>query len=274
MNGQDESQQEARSDSVVPSSDPGKALGAFMSSVFFSQGGSWSEQDQARLNSFFRHWLEMLKAEMAEKEQTIIEIAQRLDMQDEKISTRVESDEFQGLLRKGFRDWAGAESEVKRTYVRNILTNAAAADLVSDDVVRLFIDWLKTYSEFHFSVIAVIYNSAGSTRATVWEELGRQAVRENSAEADLFKLLFRDLSTGSIIRQHRETDYNGNFINKPPVRRATKQSSYPKVAKSAFDDAESYELTELGQQFVHYAMTDVPVKITYSNTSTTKERAD
>ena len=242
----------------------GKALGAFMSSVFFSGGGSWSEQDQTRINSFLRHWLDMLKAEMAEKEQTIIEIVQRLNMQDEKIASRVASDEFQGLLRKGFRDWAGAESQVKRTYIRNILSNAAAAEFVSDDVVRLFMDWLKTYSEFHFSVVSVVYNSAGSTRSSIWEDLGKEPVRENSAEADLFKLLVRDLTIGGIMRQHRETDYAGNFIKKVPVRRAKGASPYPQVAKSAFDDAESYELTELGQQFVHYAMTDLPVKIAYN----------
>jgi hypothetical protein len=34
--------------------------------------------------------------------------------------------------------------------------------------------------------------------------------------------------------------------------------------KSAFDDAEQYEVTALGQQFVHCAMTDVPVKINYA----------
>jgi hypothetical protein len=32
---------------------------------------------------------------------------------------------------------------------------------------------------------------------------------------------------------------------------------------SAFDDNESYELTQLGQQFVHYAMTDIPPKIEF-----------
>jgi hypothetical protein len=33
--------------------------------------------------------------------------------------------------------------------------------------------------------------------------------------------------------------------------------------KSAFDREEKYELTDLGQQFVHYAMTDLPLKIEY-----------
>jgi len=33
--------------------------------------------------------------------------------------------------------------------------------------------------------------------------------------------------------------------------------------KSAFDDGEQYELTALGEQFVHYAMTDLPPKIEF-----------
>ena len=35
--------------------------------------------------------------------------------------------------------------------------------------------------------------------------------------------------------------------------------------KSAFDDSEQYELTALGEQFVHYAMTEVTLKITYGS---------
>ena len=75
--------------------------------------------------------------------------------------------------------------------------------MVSDDVVKLFMDWVKTYSGFHFQVVAKIYNNAGITRAGVWEALGREPVREDSADADLFRLLFHDLSTGRVIRQHR-----------------------------------------------------------------------
>ena len=85
----------------------------------------------------------MLKAEAAEKQRTIIEIAQRLDMHDEAIADRVASDEFQSLLRKGFRDWPGAESEEKRVLMRNILSNAGATRVVSDDVVKLFMEWVK-----------------------------------------------------------------------------------------------------------------------------------
>jgi hypothetical protein len=224
--------------------------------------GAWGEKEQERVNRFVEHWLKMLAEEMKEKERTIIEMMSRLDMQDEEIAKRVESAEFQSILRKAFRDWAGTESEEKRVFVRNVLVNAAASKLTTDDVINLFLKWIKDYSEFHFEVVGAIYNNAGITRGEVWRKLGRPAVREDSAEADLFKLLFRDLSTGGIIRQHRETDYAGNFVAKrkpPPTPKGT-----TKVMKSAFDDTEAYELTALGEQFVHYAMTDLPPKIQFS----------
>jgi hypothetical protein len=131
-------------------------------------------------------------------------------------------------------------------------------------VVSLFIEWLQRYSEFHFTVIGEIYRNPGSTRGEIWEELGKGAVREDSAEADLFKLLVRDLSTGGIIRQHRETDSAGRFVvvRRTPQRRSSSKSV--RAMKSAFDDSEQYELTALGQQFVHYAMTELSIKITYA----------
>jgi hypothetical protein len=39
--------------------------------------------------------------------------------------------------------------------------------------------------------------------------------------------------------------------------------------KSAFEDPKGYELKELGQQFVHYAMTDLPLRIEFKNTELT-----
>ena len=41
---------------------------------------------------------------------------------------------------------------------------------------------------------------------------------------------------------------------------------------SAFDEKEGYELTELGKQFVHYAMTDLPPKIEFSQDVETEEK--
>jgi hypothetical protein len=222
---------------------------------------AWSEREQAKINNFLHHMMEMLAAEMREKEKTILEITARIDMQDEKISERIKSPAYRALLRKAFRDWAGTESEEKRIFIRNILTNAAGSTIASDDVVKLFLEWIKDYSELHFAVIGAIYNSAGITRGGVWRKLGREPVREDSSDADLFRLIFRDLSTGGIARQHRETDYNGQFLAKRNATPAPKGSV--KVMKSAFDEEEQYELTALGDQFIHYAMTNLPLKLEY-----------
>jgi len=234
----------------------------FAGGLLSAAAGAWSENEQGKVNSFLQEWLRMLKDEIKEKEITILEIVARLDMHDEEIANRMKSDEYQSLLRKTFREWSGAESEEKRQYIRNILANAAATSVASDDVIRLFIDWLKNYSELHFHVIGAIYNSSGISRGETWIKIGKEAVREDSADADLYKLLFRDLSTGSIIRQHKEKTFDGRFLKEMPQRKP-KGISTSREMKSAFDTEEQYELTELGSQFVHYAMTDLPLKIEY-----------
>ena len=113
----------------------------------------------------------MVHDEIREKEQTIVEITSRLDLHDQKISDRITSTSFQSLLKKSFREWPAAESEDKRILLRNLLSNAAASSISSDDVVRLFIDWLGTYSPFHFEVVAAIYNSSGISRGAVCDLL-------------------------------------------------------------------------------------------------------
>jgi hypothetical protein len=137
---------------------------------------------------------------------------------------------------------------------------SAASKAASDDVVRLFIDWINLYSDFHFQVIGEIRNR-GISRGAIWDNLGKPGVREDSAEADLLKMLVRDLSTGSVIRQRRETDYAGNFLRKQPAR--SRRGQAPRTAKSAFDETDPYELTDLGQQFVHYAMNETTAKIEF-----------
>jgi hypothetical protein len=234
----------------------------FAGGLLSAAAGAWSEHEQEKVNSFFKEWVKMLGDEIREKERTILEIVARLNIHDEEISKRMKSSEYQSLLKKTFREWSGAESEEKRQYIRNILSNAAATSLTSDDVVRLFIDWLKNYSEMHFHVVKAIYNSGGISRGEVWEKIGKKVVREDSADADLYKLLFRDLSTGGIIRQHKEKTLDGRFLKETPQKRPRGYTA-SRETKSAFDKEEKYELTDLGQQFVHYAMTDLPLKIEY-----------
>jgi hypothetical protein len=104
----------------------------FAGGLFSAAAGAWSENEQEKVNKFFKQWLKMLEDEIKEKEQTVLEIMARLDMHDEKATKRLESKEYQSLLKKTFREWSGAESEDKRKCIRNILANAAATTLTSD----------------------------------------------------------------------------------------------------------------------------------------------
>lgn len=200
----------------------------------------------------------MQEDEIREIGTTIMEVMSRLDLNDEEIRRRLESPEYLKIIKKCFRDWSAAESEEKRVLVRNLLVNAAATTICSDDVVRLFVRWIETYSEVHFKVLRCIYKSPGCTRGDIWQNVGGARTREDSSEADLFKLLIFDLSTGHLVRQHRPTDYYGNFIKQPPKKRSGASSA---TLTSAFDEEKSYELTELGTQFVRYTMEGVMPKL-------------
>jgi len=225
----------------------------FAGGVFGAAAGAWSEAEQEHWNKVFRSWLKLQEDELREIGITIAEILSRINLNDESVSLRIESPEYLSLLKKCFRDWAAAESEEKRVMVRNLLTAAAVYRICPDDVLRMFVQWIETYSEGHFKVMKFIYKHSGCTRAEIWAAVRGERVREDSSEADLFKLYIHDLSTGHVIRQHRETDYYGNFV-KTQTRARTNQSG---LMKSAFDHEKPYELTELGTQFVRYTVEGV-----------------
>lgn len=230
-------------------------------------GGVWSEAEQDRINKIFATWLKLQEDEIKEIGKTMFEVLIRLDQNDENVRKRIESPEYLSLVKKCFRDWSAAESEQKRQFIRNLLANAAATTLTSDDVLRLFVEWIETYSELHFKVISTVYKNPGFSRFQIWRQIYGDSVREDSAEADLFKLIVNELSVGHIIRQHREVDYSGRFVKSRPQRTRTSDSQY---YTSAFDDAKEYELTNLGRQFVHYTMNEIVPKIEYNPNKNTQ----
>jgi len=200
-------------------------------------------------------WLQEHQRKIESLAATLDQIAERFETLGEQIDERVQSEEYLNLVRRAFRTWDQTDTDEKRKYVGNLVTNAGGTRLCSDDVVRLFIDWLNTYHEAHFAVIREIYKNAGATRYDIWMEIhGEEIPREDSADADLYRLLIRDLSTGGVIRQARETTVDGKFLRRHPRRGRT---PLPKTMEAAFEDAKPCVLTALGQQFVHYAMGDV-----------------
>lgn len=225
-------------------------VGGFLAaaaSIHTDEGAHRTDQLQTQWLDEHRKKLELLRG-------TLDDVSQRFEKLGPTIEERIQAPEYLALVRQVFRTWDHAETDDKRRYVANLLANAAGSQLCSDDVVRLFVSWLDLYHEAHFAVIREIFKNPGSTRYDIWTELHGQLPREDSAEADLYKLLIRDLSTGGVIRQARDTNEAGQFLRKRPVRR---RGPGPSTMESAFEDTKQYLLTELGKQFVHYTMNEV-----------------
>jgi hypothetical protein len=230
-------------------------VGSFIAAAAAAEG----EREQQKVNELQQEWLEEHHGKLTDLKRTLLEILQRLESLGPEIEKRIQTEEYLGLVRKAFRVWDQADTQDKRKLIQNLLTNAGGTPLTADDVVRLFIQWIDYYHEAHFAVIRAIFQNPGATRSEMWEGVHGKPVREDSAEADLFKLLIRELSMGGVIRQHRETTADGQFLRKQPVR--TPKGYASRTMKSAFDDGEQYELTELGKQFVHYTMNEVVPRI-------------
>ncbi len=191
----------------------------------------------------------------------IQQIANRLEAFEEEmageVERRINDEKYLELVRRGFRAWDRSDTDGKRDYIRRCLANAAATKLCSDDLIRLFINWINKYYEIHFAVIRALYNNRGATRAYIWDQIHGEEVREDSAEADLFKLLIFDLNTGHVLRQIRDKNIHSQFLSK---RRQSRQPSKT-VLQSAFENTKPYELTKLGSQFVHYVMAEVAPQV-------------
>lgn len=222
-----------------------------------------AEVEQGKINELYRQWIEEHRRRLGELAQDVKHIINRVEELGPEAQSRLESDGYLGVVRKGFRVWDGSDTREKRDYIRRLIANAAGTTMTSDDVVRLFIEWISYYHEVHFAVIRAIYLAPGSTRHAIWMEMYGERVREDSAEADLFRLVVHDLSTGRVIRQHRERTASGEFLKKP--RRSVPKGYASPIVKSSFDDEEPYELSELGSQFVHYVMTDIVPRIGRTN---------
>lgn len=217
-----------------------------------------TEEGSVRTSKLHTQWLDEHSRKIDRLMCALEEVVQRFESLGSQIDERIQNEEYLALVRRAFRVWDRADTEEKRKNVKNLVSNAAGARLTSDDVIRLFIDWLDLYHEVHFAVIREISKNPGITRYDIWAEIHGELPREDSAEADLFRLLIRDLSTGSVIRQARDTDSHGRFLRKKTPKR---KGSVPSTMESAFEDKKPYVLTELGKQFVHYTMNEVVKRI-------------
>ena len=214
-----------------------------------------AEAEQQTANELQRLWLEQHKEKIKQLSTTLADIFIRLDNFGDEVQQRIESPEYLTLVGKGFRSWDEADTEEKRQMFKKLLTNAGASTLCSDDLVRLFLHWIELYHETHFVVMKQIYQHPNITRGQLWNNIHGPRPREDSSEEDLFRYLVRDLSTGGVIRQARETDAYGQFLRKDTRGQSHQNAS--RIMESAFEDTKPYVLTELGKKFVHYVMEEL-----------------
>jgi hypothetical protein len=219
-----------------------------------------TDEGNLRLNRLQTQWLEEHQRKILSLFKTLEEIGSRLADLGDEIEERIQSEEYLSLVRKAFRIWDESDTEEKRRLLANVLTNAAGTKLCSDDIIRIFLDWIRMYNEVHFAVMREIYKDPGSTRYDIWVSLyGEETPREDSSQADLFRYLIRELNTGGVIRQPRETNMAGQFMRKRPQRRPP--GAAPSTMESTFEHTKPYVLTELGKEFVHYTMNEVVKRI-------------
>jgi hypothetical protein len=227
---------------------------------FLSAAASYkADESTIKQNTFQTQWLEEHHKKLIELRETLEDIEKRFTSFGTTVDERIQSEEYLMLVRKAFRAWDDADTKAKRRFITNTITNAAGTRVCSDDVVRLFLDWLDLYHEAHLAVIREIFTNPGSSRFEIWSNIYGETPREDSVESDLFKLLIRDLSTGGVIRQERDVNNLGQFVRKTPQRKRT--TKLPTTLESAFEDTKPYILTELGKQFVHYTMNEVVARI-------------
>jgi len=229
------------------------ALGAipWVGSVIAAFAALNAENEQGEVNDLQKEWLNVHAErinQLEESMESIIETAESGGLEGE---ARLEDPSFLKLVEHGYRVWDGASTDTKREQVRRILSNATVTKLGSDDLLRLFLTWVETYDDVHFRVIAALHRETGLTGADLWDEVGGRETRHDSADADLFKLLLRDLSTGGVIRQHREVTADGRML-KQPSRKGSRPAS--PFLSSPIEGDKPYELTQMGHLFVGYAL--------------------
>lgn len=228
----------------------------WVGSVISAAAALSAENDQGETNKLLFLWVKEHEVKLKELGETLRDIFVRFESFGETINERITSKEYITLVRKTFRIWDQAETFEKKEMLKKLITNAAAISISQDDLVRMFLEWIDKYHEFHFAVIREVYKEPGITRFEIWDKVRGNLPRDDSAEAHLFKLLISDLNLGEVIHQSKDVDSNGSYMKRKPQKR-----NPGGTLQSAFEDTKPYVLTPLGAEFVHYVMSDLAPQI-------------
>lgn len=228
----------------------------WVGSVIAAGNAIHNDREQGKINDLYNEWLHTHKVKIESLYRDLNSLSESIEAVQSDLTDRLESEQYLSLVRKSFRSWDQAETDEKRRYIINLISNAATSSVCHDDQVRLFNEWIDKYHEIHFMIIKAVVNTCGITRRLIWLSVSETIPREDSSDADLFKLVMRDLSTGGVIRQSRRKNHLGQF-----AKENTRQSKGSNTLESAFENTKTYELTELGQKFVHYTMNEVITRL-------------
>lgn len=217
------------------------------------------DAEQDGTNKVLAACIEEVRASIAELEHTVARIVASVSHVEGQFADRMEDPRYRQLIRRAFTGWSREQGEEKREMIRRLLTHAAEMPDVDYDMFRLFFDWVSRYNELHFRVMKVMRGLHHPTRKRIWQGLGGQPIRDDSAKADVFKCLILDLSFGHVIRQVKVRTASGATILPTPKKRAPR--SVPRLAVSATDDDKPYELTAVGRAFIHHVFTEIVPKL-------------
>ncbi|HUO50184.1 MAG TPA: hypothetical protein VMU25_01275 [Candidatus Paceibacterota bacterium] len=238
------------------------ALGGlpWVGSVLSAAATLSSENEQGKTNHLLFLWVQEHEEKLRNLVEDLKRIFARLETFGDSIEERIRSVEYIDLMRKTFRVWDASDTEEKREKLRKLITSAAATQIVSDDIVRLFIELIGRFHELHFRIIREVYLNPGITKYELAEILFGTIPRDDSAQADLFKFLMHELNMADIVRGERETDFSGRFVRRTRPKK-TPGSTPSTTYDSPFDTKKGQVLTELGKQFVHYAERDLDAQL-------------
>jgi hypothetical protein len=213
-----------------------------------------AELHENKGDTLHAQWLEEHARKIALLVRTLQDIERHFETLEGQVDERIQSERYLGLVRRAFRVWDRADSDEKRAYVANLVSNAASSRLCSDDVLQRFIEWLDRYDEVHFAVIRELHNTPGTTRFLLWDAIRGALPAEDSAEAELFRLQIHDLEQGGVMAIAAS-----QRAQRLPARIPRRHGTV--VGESAFEERQPYELTWLGKQFVHYTMTHAVARL-------------
>jgi hypothetical protein len=123
--------------------------------VQFSLGKVWcvisaaatykAGESDIKRDDLLRDWLLEHHEKLQSLRATLAKMVGRLESFGQEVEDRITSQDYLGLVRKTLRQWDQADTDEKRGLLVQLITNAGGTRVCSDDILRLFLDWVDVY---------------------------------------------------------------------------------------------------------------------------------